>query len=397
MPDPVLPEGPVEERDGPLRPIAGVATDVAGFVGVTETGPTAPTLVTSWAGFQQTFGGVIDQPPFVTPFWRLPYAVRGFFENGGRQAWIARVLDALAPASPGDLAGVIGEATGAAAATGIEGLMAQAEITLMAVPDDVVEPAFAAALLDRCERSRDRLAIVTVASGATAPQAVSLLRDSSYGALYYPHLHVPAPHLPRGYVVASPSGHVAGTLARLDVGSGQHTDGGELAAVGLIDDRHPSGVGALDRHVTARDVEQLAPRGVNALRDFRRSGRGIRVWGARTMSSDPAWKYVHLRRLFLFLEHSIEGSTQWVVFEPNAEPTWAVLRAAVTDFLHGRWRAGAFAGATPREAFFVRCDRSTMTQEDIDTGRLVCEVGVAPLRPAEFVIFRIGHWTHEHP
>ena len=114
--------------------------------------------------------------------------------------------------------------------------------------------------------------------------------------------------------------------------------------------------------------------------------------GARTTSSDPAWKYVNVRRLFIFVEESIEQSTQWVVFEPNNERLWARVVQSVTDFLINVWRSGALMGTSPEQAFFVKCDRSTMTQNDIENGRLIMEIGIAPTRPAEFVIFRIAQW-----
>ena len=204
---------------------------------------------------------------------------------------------------------------------------------------------------------------------------------------------MPAPHLPLGYAVVPPCGHVAGGLAQTDVAFGPNHAAAGLAPGGLIADRHPSGVGPLDRNLTAAEVDQLVSHGVNVIRNFRSAGRGVLVWSARTMSSDPEWKYIHIRRLFIYLEHSIDRGTQWVVFEPNSEPTWAAVRTAITNFLYVRWSDGAFVGNTPDEAFFVKCDRATMTQDDIDNGRLVCLVGVAPVRPAEFVIFRIGQWT----
>lgn len=122
----------------------------------------------------------------------------------------------------------------------------------------------------------------------------------------------------------------------------------------------------------------------------------VRIAGARTLSSDPEWKYVNLRRYFIYLEHSLDRGTQWTVFEPNGEPLWANVRHTIEDFLFNEWQSGALVGTKPEEAFFVRCDRSTMTQNDLDEGRLICLVGVAPLRPAEFVIIRIGRWTADH-
>ena len=131
------------------------------------------------------------------------------------------------------------------------------------------------------------------------------------------------------------------------------------------------------------------------IRDFRSDRRGIRVWGARTMSSDTQWKYVNVRRLFIFVEESIDEGTQWVVFEPNDEPTWARVRRSIGNFLTSVWRSGALMGTTAEEAFFVKCDRTTMTQDDIDNGRLICYIGIAPVKPAEFVIFRISQKTIE--
>jgi phage tail sheath protein FI len=143
------------------------------------------------------------------------------------------------------------------------------------------------------------------------------------------------------------------------------------------------------------EQDVLNPRGINVIRDFRADGRGIRLWGARTMSSDPMWKYVNVRRLFLFVEESIDQGTQWVVFEPNDEPLWAAVRRSVSNFLISVWRSGALMGGTQDEAFFVKCDRTTMTQDDIDNGRLICLIGIAPVKPAEFVIFRISQKTAE--
>jgi len=380
----------VDEPTGAPRHITGVATDMAGFVGVTEHGPAAPTLVTSWAQFQQTFGSFIDRAPFVTPYWRLPYAVRGFFENGGTRLYVARVLDAMAPAATGDLDGVVGDS---AAPTGIAALIAIADISLMAVPDDVVDAGFGEALLDRCHEARNRMAIVNVASAAAGPGTLTPHRDTAFGARYYPQLHVPAPHRPLGYAVVPPCGHVAGGLAQTDTNARAHHAAAELADGGLITDGHASGVEPLALVVRAAESDQLVARGVNVIRNFRPAGRGVVVWSGRTMSSDPEWKYVQVRRLLTYVEHSIDRGAQWVVFEPNREPTWAAVRASISDFLVARWRDGALAGTTANQAFFVKCDRSTMTQDDIDNGRLVCLVGVAPLRPAEFVIVRIGQWT----
>ena len=152
-------------------------------------------------------------------------------------------------------------------------------------------------------------------------------------------------------------------------------------------------LGALGPEVALSKEQQdlLNPEGINCLRAF--EGRGFLVWGARTLASDPQWKYLNVRRYFNYLEGSIARSTQWAVFEPNDEALWVNLRRIIDAFLYNEWRNGALMGAKPDEAYFVRCDRSTMTQSDLDNGRLVCLIGVAPLKPAEFIIFRIGQWT----
>jgi phage tail sheath protein FI len=148
-----------------------------------------------------------------------------------------------------------------------------------------------------------------------------------------------------------------------------------------------NGFHGLEVEITKREQDLLNPIGINALRFF--PNRGTRVWGARTVSSDGSWRYINVRRIFIFVERSIDVGTQWVVFEPNDEKTWARVRQSITNFLTTVWRSGALFGTKADEAFFVRCDRTTMTQDDIDNGRLICVIGIAPVKPAEFVIFRI--------
>jgi phage tail sheath protein FI len=184
-----------------------------------------------------------------------------------------------------------------------------------------------------------------------------------------------------------PGGHVAGLYARSDEERGVLHAPTDLPLHGL--DAEP-----LERVLADREIARLGEGAVNVLRMVR---GGVRLWGTRTFTSDAEWKYVNVRRLLIFLEASIDRGLQWAVFEPNAEPLWAEVRRTVGDFLRVRWRDGDLRGTRPEEAFFVRCDRTTMTQGDLDDGRLVCVIGVAPLKPAEFVIFRIGLWTADRP
>lgn len=213
------------------------------------------------------------------------------------------------------------------------------------------------------------------------------LIDSTRAALYYPWATVTNPLAnPRNNdaaeVTVPPSGFVAGIYARTDIERGVWKAPANEVVRGAL---------RFEREVTFGEQEVLNPIGVNCLRTL--NGRGLRVWGARTASSDPEWKYVPVRRYFNYLESSIDRGTQWAVFEPNGERLWANVRGSVSDFLFNEWKQGALLGGKPEEAFFVRCDRTTMNQNDLDNGRLVCLIGVAVVKPAEFVIFRIGQKT----
>lgn len=212
--------------------------------------------------------------------------------------------------------------------------------------------------------------------------------DSKYAALYYPWIVVSNPLARPGdssikkEIALPPSGFMTGIYARTDVERGVWKAPANEVVRGAL---------RFESQITHGQQEVLNPEGINCLRFF--FGRGNRVWGARTVSSDPEWKYVNVRRYFIYLEHSIDRSTQWAVFEPNGERLWANIRETVSAFLYNEWIEGALLGTDPEQAYFVRCDRSTMTQADLDNGRLICEIGVAVIKPAEFVIFRIGQKT----
>ena len=246
------------------------------------------------------------------------------------------------------------------------------------------------ALISHAERMKYRVAVLDTPANQTIAGArdVRSRIDSSYAALYYPWIMISNPlarpgneFIPRELALP-PSGFLCGIYARTDISRGVWKAPANEVVRGAL---------RFEREITHGQQEVLNPEGVNCLRFF--FGRGNRVWGARTSTSDPEWKYVNVRRYFIYLEHSIDRSTQWAVFEPNGQRLWANIRDTITAFLYNEWRSGALLGATPEEAYFVRCDRSTMTQNDLDNGRLICEIGVAPLRPAEFVIFRIGQKT----
>lgn len=207
-------------------------------------------------------------------------------------------------------------------------------------------------------------------------QIIRSQRDTSYGAVYYPRIRVAASHRREGYAMIPPCGHVTGIYARTDKDRGVNKAPANEVVRGI--DILSGGLEPLSHTINEVDQELLPLPGVNVIRDFRLAGRGIRVWTARTMSSDALWQYVSVRRLFIFIEQSIVRGMQWTVFEPNSDPTWIAMPSSITNFLMMLWRTGALVGATQDEAFFVKCDRTTMTQDDIDGGRLICLVGVAP-------------------
>ncbi len=281
------------------------------------------------------------------------------------------------------------------ARTGIQSLRNIDEVSIVAVPGQVAVEV-QNALISHCEADRYRFAVLDGPSPPddtlTDVQAQRQSFDTRYAAVYHPWLHIPEPFPTRLDEVPDmsvpPSGHVIGVYARTDNNRGVH----KAPANEVI-----RGIRGLRRTLTKgeQDILNPSPVNINVIRDFRTDFRGLRVWGARCITSDTAFKYVPVRRLLIFIEESIDEGLQWVVFEPNAEPLWARVRRTISDFLRVVWRNGALEGTSEEQAFFVRCDRTTMTQADIDNGRLICVIGVAPVKPAEFVIIQIGLKTVE--
>jgi phage tail sheath protein FI len=281
--------------------------------------------------------------------------------------------------------------------TGLAGLANIDEVNMLVAPDEAngnIANNFQItnALVDQCELLRERFTILSIQQSQGNVQAIQPPRDSTYGAVYYPWIRI-FDSRTQDTVLIPPAGHVAGIYARTDIERGVHKAPANEVVRGIVSQDLGPTRKPLEFQIVKGEHDILNPRGVNVIRDFRPDGRGIRVWGARTMSSDPLWKYINVRRLFLFVEESIDEGTQWVVFEPNDDGLWARVRQVITNFLTSVWRSGALQGLTADEAFFVRCGRDTMTQDDIDSGRLICEIGIAPVKPAEFVIFRIQQKT----
>jgi uncharacterized protein len=505
MPEYLSPGVYIEEIEIGAKPIEGVSTSTLGIIGETERGPTLPKLVTSWLEYQRIFGSYFGKCKY------LPYAVEGFFKNGGKRCYVARIIQssatkasltlktdanlaaliieaigegafgkkiavktqkngdqktfkliayywknppqelydpllnlkedcnkpkpdvvevydrvsvdpispdfyetkvngvsnliqitkpATAPAIPKDstngiptlLAGDTGNESDPIVLSdykredpnvphgqrkGLSGLAEIDEISLIYTPALIRVNGLYDALIAHCETLKDRFAIIDVEAGTPDPAKPG---DTSYGAFYCPWINIVDSKT--GLVVAiPPGGYIAGIYARSDLERGVHKAPANEVVLGAD---------SLEYTFTKGKQDILNPKGVNCIRAF--PGRGIRVWGARTMSDDSIWKYVNVRRLFIFLEKSIEKGTQWAVFEPNNEKLWARVKQTITQFLTTVWKNGALLGMTPEEAFFVKCDRTTMTQDDIDNGRLIVIIGVAPTKPAEFVIFRISQW-----
>jgi phage tail sheath protein FI len=521
MPEYLTPGVYIEEFEIGAKPIEGVSTSTAGFLGETERGPTYPQLVTSFPEYKRMFGGFFDDTKF------LPYAVDGFFTNGGKRCFVSRIVDREGGISASALVGsvqinAVGEGLWAnrvafrikPASTEKNGFRLQIHYwtaaTLPAAPvdplpppaevaatrdqlrlqappqisedfDDLVldekspnyvekrvanglsmlvelrkipggtevpqpgalqflqngadgtevtlgdyegreepdpannkkrsglaalnEPAFEEIaiiyapnafeeeglpeeLMTHCENNKYRFAVLDTPRGLAQigtidPRsgAPAGARPSQYAAFYYPWIRVfDADSGAQKFV--PPGGHVAGIYARTDIERGVFKAPANEIVRGALE---------LEFEVTDGGQGVLNPRGVNAIRAF--PGRGRRVWGARTLSDNTLWKYVNVRRLFIFIEASIFRGTQWVVFEPNNDRLWGRVKQTITEFLRTQYRLGALFGATEEEAFFVRVDRSTMTDDDINNGRLIVVIGIAPVRPAEFVIFRIAQLT----
>lgn len=381
MPKDLPPGVYVEEMSIQPKPIEGVPTRTTGFIGPCHDGPTERAiLVTSLANFERTYGGrhrlrLDGGAPLPNYTW---HAVRAFFKEGGHRLYVARVPRWWAR----DCENVL------------KCLEATEEISNVAAPGSTFGnqhggegTAIANALLEHVERMRYRFAVLD-SGAAQSIENVRAMRAgfaSARAALYYPWVRVKDPMNGR-QLSLPPSGFVAGIYARVDLARGSSkppTNEVVKLAIGL------------DQKVTDAEQAALNRGSINFIRAF--GPRDFRVWGGRTLSADPEWKYVNVRRLFIYLEASIDKGTQWAVFEPNGEPLWAKIRRAVEDFLTNEWRSGSLPGSRPEEAFFVKCARSTMTQADIDQGWIICVVGVAVVRPAEFVIFRIGQWTADRP
>lgn len=369
MPEHLAPGVFIEEASFVARPIRGGSTAntcLLGRVGGQSVLLGEPILVTSFADFARHFGQDIDLGP--EPF---AAAVRGFFQNGGRRAYVMLICSSTTSITANELA-----------------LTAKIDdVDLIAAPG-FTDVASHEAIISHCEGRGDRFAVLDMSPDAASISDVTRLasdgggrpRDADRGvaAVYGPWVDVKNP-TDRSTMRIGPSGHICGVFARNDIERGVHRVPANLTL---------RGVTGLAQAFSSAELGALNQAHMNLMRTV--PGRGIKIWGARTLTTpSSSYKYVSVRRYFTFLEQAIGRSTRWTVFEPNDEALWASLRQNISAFMQTQWRAGALAGTKPNDAFFVRCGRDTMSQADLDSGRLIAEIGVAVIRPAEFIIFRI--------
>jgi phage tail sheath protein FI len=373
----------VEEVPSGSAPIAGVGTSTTGFIGLVPDAATMPNkpdgtpytiapagvpqLVTNFTEFTSKFGEVSSR---VDPHSALGHALRGYFLNGGTRAWVARVASLAAGENSDPIDGAL------------EALEAVDEVSLVVAPikppdgvDAVRMKAIREKLLDHCERLGDRFAILDSPEEVPAltADAINTTRESTYGAIYFPWIDISG-----NGDYAPPSGHLAGMYGRVDAERGVHKAPANEILRGAL---------GLKYRVGKPVQDELNPKGVNALRSF---GNSIKVWGARTLKPNHEFSYISIRRLFLFLRESIDEGLQWAVFEPNTSDLWAKIVRNTSAFLENVWRTGALFGNTPDQAFYVKCDAETNPPAVRDAGQVVTEIGVAVVKPAEFVIFRLS-------
>jgi Bacteriophage tail sheath protein len=364
----------VYKEDVFLAPAAALRTGVPAFLGYTQKGPSnAPQMLTLWPQFEQHFGEAL-------PNGYLAYAVRGFFDNSGDLCYAVRLND--------------GVDTVTALRDGLDALAPLDSIDLVCAPD-ITRPrppenlppdrdevrTMQAALLDHCEKLGDRFALLDALPAASVAEVVQQRRglSATNGALYYPWVRVPAgPVLTNG--VVPPCGHVAGVYARSDQRVGVHKAPANDVLQGVVD---------LEVNLINAQQDLLNPEGINCLRAF--PGRGIRIWGARTLSRDPAWTYINVRRLFLTAGRWIERNMAAVAFEPNDPRLWTRIGRELTAYFTDLFRRGALKGRTSQEAFYVKCDGETNPPAVRDAGMVVTEIGLAPALPDEFVVVRVIH------
>ena len=386
--------GAYVEEISKSNPIPEVSTNTAAFIGATKSGPyNAPVLVRSFQEFEVKFGGYISAPRQY-----LAYAVDLFFQNGGGSAYIVRAAELPVARSSLDMPIAasklkISPAAVAASADPVPALDIDAALSALEKADDasiIVIPGVCGKdvydkVIAHCSRMECRFAILDLPSGCSPEQAAEKRRAeitsaTGMAAVYYPWLQITDP-VTKGTVIVPPSGAVAGIIAAVDTYKGVHVAPANVSIAGVT---------GAERTISSQEQEALVINNVNAIRPF--SGKGILVWGARTVSDDPVWRYISARRLLMYLKKFFCVNTKWAAAGPNDGNLWKKVKEFVSVQLTQHWRAGMLAGATPEESFYVKCGLSeTMTPADIMNGTLIIEIGAAAVRPNEFIVFRIVH------
>lgn len=373
MPTYLSPGVYVEEDPSGSAPIAGAGTSVAGFIAIITHNGTTPQagtlvssgeikLITNFTEFKQFFGDFTKDNPEQNIF---AHAVYGFFRNGGTRAYVTWVSDTK------DVDGVLND------------FEAIDEISIVVAPGQT-DAKIIGQIKDHAAKMGDRIAILdcqpaTDLGSETKPTVPGF---TSYAAFYFPWIQVYDPAT-KINIFVPPSGHIAGVYARVDGERGVHKAPANVPLLGALD---------LQFNISKAKQDRLNPQGVNVIRKL---NGNILVWGARTLGGDAnlEFKYINVRRHFCYLKDSIDKGTQWVVFEPNTPELWAKIRRNISAFLTLEWRKGALFGTTPQEAFYVKCDAENNPPALRDLGQVVIEIGVAVVKPAEFVIFRLSQWS----
>jgi phage tail sheath protein FI len=367
MRKPTTPGVYVQELPSGFRRIEGVSTSTAAILGPVDGDP-PPTLVTSPWEARALVGVPTPNGPY------LPWAAQAFLLNGGH-----RLVIISTDFSETSLGAALDHLAGQ---DGISLLLAPDTVNRTVVRSETARQQIERRLVTHATERRDKLVLLALpqdVSRADHP-AVAALPASDFAACWHPWLPAALAEKPR---TVPPTGFIAGVIARSDTQRGAHKGPANEPVIGLA-------AGPLMPGFTTAQQAAFPTAGINLIRDFRPQGRGVRVWGARTRSGDPEWRYIAVRRLAIMVEQALSQGLRWVVFEPNDEPLWAQMRASAGDFLLGMWRGGLLVGDRPERAFFVRCDRTTMTNSDVAAGRVVILVGIAAVRPAEFVTIRLA-------
>ena len=353
------------------RPITGTVTDVTAFVGITETKPSgnAPRLIRSFQEYQQHYGGFL--PESMGQYGHLPDAVKGFFDNGGARCYIVSV-------TPAEMNNIVPDDF---LADGIATLEQLRDVRIVAAPG-VFDADIQQGIIDHCEAMHDRFAILDMPDMVRSSGELREHReqfDSACAAFYHPWLQIRDDETGENRYIP-PSGAIAGIYAVNDRTRGVHKAPASIPV---------NGITGLKYTLTESDQQEMNPNGINVIRFF--PGRGYLVWGARTCSSYDEFKYVNVKRYFLYLQQSIREGTAWIIFEPNNEQIWARTAQSVENFLNDEWRKGALMGTKPEEAYFVKMDHETMSNYDLEQGKRILMFGVAPIKPAEFIVSSVAH------